>query len=80
MVTHISTHTSLAGRDQEGGAEMGDVRISTHTSLAGRDLYIVDLTKKTVISTHTSLAGRDSVTGRRATSPAYFYSHVPRGT
>ena len=38
---NISTHTSLAGRDQEEAEMMSRIFISTHTSLAGRD-EIVD--------------------------------------
>ena len=38
IVMEISTHTSLAGRDDEAHREeMAKMTISTHTSLAGRD-------------------------------------------
>ena len=33
----ISTHTPLAGRDQDSIAVPDSLRISTHTPLAGRD-------------------------------------------
>lgn len=37
---HISTHTSLTGRDARADDYGIDLVISTHTSLAGRDSYI----------------------------------------
>ena len=41
MANYISTHTSLAGRDQlKTYGLMLNEKISTHTSLAGRDVLI----------------------------------------
>ncbi len=62
----ISTHTSLAGRDQ-ALVDIGKAMpISTHTSLAGRDSITANIINIIIISTHTSLAGRDNTgwTGR----------------
>ena len=55
----ISTHTSLAGRDEVVDPELPADSISTHTSLAGRDQRKDEEKQKKYISTHTSLAGRD---------------------
>ena len=55
----ISTHTSLAGRDQNEPSEKRRNPISTHTSLAGRDPSAGVTGTWDEISTHTSLAGRD---------------------
>ena len=38
LIFHISTHTSLAGRDKICQKLGMDLDISTHTSLAGRDV------------------------------------------
>ena len=57
--TFISTHTSLAGRDQKENHQFLVSPISTHTSLAGRDQNYTYLLSYCQISTHTSLAGRD---------------------
>ena len=56
---HISTHTSLAGRDPGVSDLRRHKEISTHTSLAGRDTMINEYNEAISISTHTSLAGRD---------------------
>ena len=57
----ISTHTSLAGRDQMMEDNIVKELISTHTSLAGRDpIGFTLIAASAVISTHTSLAGRDA--------------------
>ena len=56
------------------------IEISTHTSLAGRDYHASVHHIFIHISTHTSLAGRDQFPLRPSPVPAYFYSHVPRGT
>ena len=55
----ISTHTSLAGRDDHRIHQYFQFVISTHTSLAGRDIALQRLASWIGISTHTSLAGRD---------------------
>ena len=56
----ISTHTPLAGRDQDKPefASLSEV-ISTHTPLAGRDFTSLIISGTLLISTHTPLAGRD---------------------
>ena len=58
-LAQISTHTSLAGRDEGLGEFECTGKISTHTSLAGRDDRYIDAYTGICISTHTSLAGRD---------------------
>ena len=76
----ISTHTPLAGRDDNERCVVNDWYISTHTPLAGRDYCTY--CKKIVpisISTHTPLAGRDPIWTKRPGLRRYFYSHAPRG-
>ena len=55
----ISTHTPLAGRDQNKPEYIPVIEISTHTPLAGRDVEKWCNGKWFYISTHTPLAGRD---------------------
>ena len=62
----ISTHASLAGRDNRADGASGRGEISTHASLAGRDLIIPPIAADGEISTHASLAGRDGRRGRDA--------------
>ena len=60
-ITAISTHASLAGRDDGANRRrLEPAFISTHASLAGRDpdAAVTD-PEATIISTHASLAGRD---------------------
>ena len=58
--TSISTHASLAGRDDLLLDRADDGAISTHASLAGRDGGVRPRFKLFEgISTHASLAGRD---------------------
>ena len=58
-VKNISTHTPLAGRDQNHHNQSHENYISTHTPLAGRDLEQLNILNPVHISTHTPLAGRD---------------------
>ena len=76
----ISTHTSLAGRDDELSQALKELQISTHTSLAGRDQAQYVQAPLDTISTHTSLAGRDRPGAGESKTADDFYSHVPRGT
>ena len=63
MPRTISTHTPLAGRDQnESEYDVAEVAISTHTPLAGRDARTAaGQQNDAAISTHTPLAGRDFI-------------------
>ena len=75
----ISTHTPLAGRDDDGRAKTDDELISTHTPLAGRDAEKRRTDAGTAISTHTPLAGRDVVDVNLVREKSNFYSHAPCG-
>ncbi len=62
FIVGISTHTPLAGRDDNAGMPSLRTFISTHTPLAGRDmLQTFCLLPCFLISTHTPLAGRDFI-------------------
>ena len=75
----ISTHTSLAGGDDDH-LLLGQYHIiSTHTSLAGGDFPAKRSPIFSKISTHTSLAGGDDQFGLEASLDTNFNPHLPRG-
>ena len=76
----ISTHTPLAGRDDNAQEYTGIRKISTHTPLAGRDCHQERMEYDWRISTHTPLAGRDRFLKITYTQTHNFYSHAPCGT
>ena len=80
VITVISTHTPLAGRDSVCDQFHYIPTISTHTPLAGRDCGLVFVRGVHVISTHTPLAGRDLYRQPLLTASGNFYSHAPCGT
>ena len=75
----ISTHTPLAGRDNNAVAAYADGEISTHTPLAGRDL------PRTGVYLYQGYFYSHAPRGARRRPPlldpadADFYSHAPRG-
>ena len=75
----ISTHTPLAGRDQNDNEILQYPQISTHTPLAGRDRKFTRFLAVCNISTHTPLAGRDLFLSLCRLFFQYFNSHAPRG-
>ena len=78
----ISTHTPLAGRDNQLSYNLlGEIAISTHTPLAGRDIppTLMQWYSLVFLLTRPSrdVTRPDRRSGR---GPRNFYSHAPRGT
>ena len=75
----ISTHTPLAGRDQNGRTVVHHAKISTHTPLAGRDFWCdIWISAAKHFNSHAPCGARpaQSVSCRR---PSDFNSHAPCG-
>ena len=81
LISTISTHTSLAGRDTlDLGIDIsGSEFLLTRPSRDVTSDRII-LNPVFYISTHTSLAGRDKYALMAFVKMFNFYSHVPRGT
>ena len=73
----ISTHASLAGRDNRRRFDRPRQIISTHASLAGRDVIYRFQPASIRISTHASLAGRDPRSDVNAILPYTFLPTRP---
>ena len=80
MMSKISTHTSLAGRDSPSGVTFKYLVFLLTRPSRDVTMNVSDLLYVITISTHTSLAGRDLEPETWEKVLNHFYSHVPRGT
>ena len=78
MQNVISTHTPLAGRDNNFAVAVGAIKdFYSHAPCGARPIMSASGSMQNVISTHTPLAGRDIDIGIGMNEDSFISTHTP---